>query len=315
MEGKNTASKIKDTIAKISELEAVQRHYESTVAEYNQVVARKERVENRMIKELDDVTKLEQLGVKSIFYNVLGSKEKQLEKERQEYLQATLEHKEVVNALEVVEFEKNILEKKLTAIDDLEEELNRLKNVREKEIMAVSSALRNELKLIYDQMDSREKIKAEISEAFVVGQQTFESLEFVRTHLSRASDWGQWDRSKGRGAHHRSLKYSSIDRAMNEVSRSKLLLRKFNKELTDVGYSNLRLALQIESIEKFTGIIFDNLISDWIIQNKISSALSTVESLMDDIKLILNTLLKDKTNNQAELMELKKQKDHLLEEN
>ncbi len=316
MKGNTTALKIKETIVKIGELEAVKRHFDSTMEELDSVLARKDKIEDKMIKELNDINKLEKLGVKSIFYNVLGSKEQQLEKERQEYLQATLQHKEIVNALEVIEYEKNILEKKLVSMDELKNELEALKKVREQEILAVPGTLRNELSLIYNQLDNRQKIRTEISEAFEMGKRTFESLEIVRSHMRKAKNWGNWDHSgANRGRYQRATKYNAIDRAMNEVSRSKLLLRNFNKELSDVGYSNLRLALQIDNISKFPAVIFDNLISDWIVKQKISSVLSTVETLMDDIRLILESLLKDKTDNEDELTVLNQQRNQLLEEN
>ena len=41
-------------------------------------------------KEYADVEKLEKMSIKGVFYKVLGDKEAQLEKERQEYLQAVL---------------------------------------------------------------------------------------------------------------------------------------------------------------------------------------------------------------------------------
>ena len=316
MEGKTTASKIKDVIIEIGELQAVKRHYESTLEELDEVLAKKDKIEAKMIDELDDINKLEKLGVKSIFYKVLGNKEQQLEKERQEYLQVTLQHKEILNAVEVIEFEKNILEKKLVVMDDLEKSLEELKKVREQEILRTPGPLRNELKLIDNKTDELHRFGVELGEATMLGERTLQSLEVIFTHMKKAKDWGNWDMVQGRGGRYqKSMKYNAIDRAMNEVSRSKLLLRNFNKELSDIGYSNQRLALQIENIARFPGIIFDNLISDWIVQNKIKSVLSTVGNLMDEIQLIMKSLMKDKAQSDEELSDLELQKNRLLEEN
>lgn len=313
---KTTVSKIKDTITQIGELQAVKRHYESTMEEFESVKIKKDKIESEMIKELEDINKLESLGVKSIFYKVLGNKEEQLEKERQEYLQATLRHKEVINALEVIEYEKDILEKKLVAIDDLEKELEQLKKVREQEILRTPGNLRNELRLIYKRMDELERYKTELNEATVLGERSFGSLEMIFTNMKKAKDWGNWDMVSGsKGRYQKSMKYNAIDRAMNEVSRAKLLLRNFNKELSDIGYSNQRLALQVENISRFPGVIFDNLISDWIIQNKIKSVLATVGNLMDEVQLIMKSLLKDNTSCKDELVDLETQRNRFLEEN
>lgn len=316
MEGKTTAAKIKDIIIEIGELQAVKRYYESTLQEYDTVVAQKEKIESKMLSELDDINRLEKLSVQSIFHNVLGNKEEQLEKERQEYLQVTLQHKEIVNALEVIEFEKNILSKKLVGIDDLEKELERLKGIRAQEILNTPGNLQNELKSIFKKIDELHKYNIELGEAILLGERTLQSLDVMYRHMEKAKDWGGWDMVQGnKGRFQKSMKYNAIDRGMNEVSRAKLLLRNFNKELSDIGYSNQRLALQVENISRFPGIIFDNLISDWIIQNKIKSVLSTIGNLMDEIQLIMGSLLKDRTNCENDLEDLHLQKDRLVEEN
>ena len=313
---KSTAEKIKETIDKIAELQAVKRHYNSTLEELDNVLDKKERIETQMVKELEDINNLEGLGVKSIFYKVLGSKEEQLEKERQEYLQVTLQHKEILNSLEVVEFEKNILEKKLNEVDIMEKELEELKEVREKEILTTPGKLRSELKILVKKIDDQNKFGAEITEAIVAGEKTMDSLGIVYNHMKKAKNWGNWDMASNKGGrYHKSMKHDSIDRAMHEISRSKLRLRTFNKELRDVGYSDSRLALQVENIGRFPGMIFDNLISDWIVQSKIKNVLSTVGTLMDDVQLMLQTLRKEKANCQEEIEHLDDQRHRLLEEN
>jgi hypothetical protein len=133
--------------------------------------------------------------------------------------------------------------------------------------------------------------------------------------MKKAKDWGNWDMINNNGRYQKSMKHNAIDRAMNEISRSKLLLSNFNKELSDIGYSNQRLALQVDNIARFPGIIFDNLISDWIVQTKIKGVLSTVGNLMDDIHLILRSLIKDKESSEAKYADLEQQRHRLLEEN
>ena len=48
MEGKTTASKIKETITKIGELQAVKRHYESTLEELDRVLDKKDKIEDKI---------------------------------------------------------------------------------------------------------------------------------------------------------------------------------------------------------------------------------------------------------------------------
>jgi len=317
MATQTTSIKIKETITKIAELQAVKRHYDTTLDELDSVLDKKDAIENQLIKELEDINKLEKLGVKSIFHKVLGNKEEQLEKERQEYLQVTLQHKEILNAIEVVEFEKNLLEKKVVAIDDLETKLKALKDTRSKEILSYPSDLRNQLVTIHRKKDSLKKYQIELKEAHNAGGQTMRSLDIVRGHLKSAKDWGARDmmNNSRHGRYSKNMKHGSIDRAMKEVSRTKLMLRTFNKELSDIGYSNNRLGLQVENIARFPGIIFDNLISDWIVQNKIKGVLSTVNNLMDDVNLIMRSINKEMEGTEQDYESVEGERNRLLEEN
>jgi hypothetical protein len=317
MATQTTSTKIKETIKKIAELQSVKRHYENTLDELDSVLAKKDSIENQMIKELEDINNLEKLGVKSIFHKVLGNKEEQLEKERQEYLQVTLQHKEVLNAIEVVEFEKNVLEKKVYSIDDLANELEGLKQMRSKEILSTPSELRNRLVFIHKKKDDLQKYETELQEAFSIGDQTSASLEKVHSQLKSAKDWGNRDMMSGgrNGRYVKSMKHGAIDRAMNEISRTKLLLNNFNRELADIGYSNQRLGLQVENIARFPGIIFDNLISDWIVQNKIKGVLSTVSNLMDDVHLIMKSIQKEIQQSSADYDKFESEENRLLEQN
>jgi hypothetical protein len=266
---------------------------------------------------LEDINNLEKLGMKSIFHKVLGDQEEQLEKERQEYLQVTLQHKEVLNAIEVVEFEKNILQKKVLSIDDLENALEGLKKLRSDEILSVPSELRNRLVIIHSKKDDLKKHEIELKEAFVLGSQTMTSLENVLAQLKKAKDWGNSDMMSGgrKGRYVKSMKHGAIDRAMNEISRTKLLLKNFNRELTDIGYTNQRLGMQVENIARFPGVIFDNLISDWIVQNKIKGVLSTVSNLMDDVHLIMQSIQKEMQQSSTDYDKFDSEENRLLEQN
>ena len=317
MATQTTSTKIKETILKIAELQAVKRHYNSTLDELDKVLVKKDSIEDQMIKELEDINNLEKLGIKSIFYKVLGNKEEQLEKERQEYLQVTLQHKEVLNSIEILDFEKSVLQKKVSSIDDLSNELEGLKKQRESEILSKPSSLRNQLIVIHNKKDDLRKYEVELKEAFSIGNSTMKSLDTVLGYLKKAKDWGSRDMMTSRrgGGYVKSMKHGAIDRAMNEVSRTKILLHNFSKELSDVGYSNQRLGLQVDNIARFPGIIFDNLISDWIVQNKIKGVLSTVSNLMDDVTLIMQSIQKDTKQGIEDLEKIEAEEDRLLEEN
>ena len=316
MEGKLTSIKITETIHKIENLKSVKRHYDVVVEELEKIYSRKNHVEDQMIKELEDVTRLEKMSVKSIFHNVLGNKNEQLEKERQEYLQVVLQHKDILNAIEVAEFEKDLLEKKVAPLNVLQSQLNQLKITREGEILASNGSLKQELLSFEHAINENTLLNAEQKVAIYSSNVVIESLTKVLTLLKKVKNWRAHQNSYGRNPRYRkNIKLTSIDHALKEVARAQLFLQTFNKDLASIGYSNNRFGLQIDYIAKFPMVLFDNLISDWILQEKIKTAFGTVSNLKDDVRMVASSLQKDYDNTINKIQSIESQKEKFLEEN
>ncbi|MBK6392300.1 MAG: hypothetical protein IPF70_17405 [Saprospiraceae bacterium] len=247
-------------------------------------------LEQQMRKEFEDIENLEKLGMKALFYKVLGSQEEQLEKERQEYLQASLKYDQVRKNLELLEFEYNILKKKSGNLATIEQKLNDLSVRQEKELINMPGAAALEIKKIYLQIDQQERLKIDISEAIKAGLKALECIDAVIAGLQQAHNWGQWDVS-GRNPMSNHLKYSAIDKAKDWAYESNRQLKVFEKELLDV-YKQIPedFQLHIDSFNRFIDVFFDNLITDWIIQQKIYNALNNTLNIRDKVVRMIKTL-------------------------
>ena len=130
--------------------------------------------------------------------------------------------------------------------------------------------------------------------------------------LKKASDWGQWD-MYGRGTHASYNKHSHIDRARELSLTVKHNLIRFEEELSDVyDTGKMQLQFQLEPFNRFTDVFFDNLISDWIIQQKINNALNNVIAIHDKVKRYYNSLKTDFPKVENELVDLAKQREALI---
>lgn len=247
-------------------------------------------LEQQMRKEFEDIENLEKLGMKALFYKVLGSQEEQLEKERQEYLQASLKYDQVRKNLELLEFEYNILKKKSGNLATIEQKLNDLSTKQEKELINMPGAAAQEIKKIYLQIDQQERLKIDIAEAIKAGLKALECIDAVIAGLQQAHNWGQWDMS-GRNPMSNHLKYSAIDKAKDWAYESNRQLKVFEKELLDV-YKQIPedFQLHIDSFNRFIDVFFDNLITDWIIQQKIYNALNNTLNIRDKVVRMIKTL-------------------------
>jgi len=288
-----TSYKIAAVLKEIAEMEAVELHYKTLHDEETKMLSERASLEKRLTKELKDVEKLEGTSVKSLFYKVLGSKEQQLDKERQEYLQVSLKHSEHLKSLDLITFEKEVIEKKLHNIDALRLELESLKKTREKEILSTPSALRNELHSIIKEQETYSDVIFRLEETLKVGEASLQSLSKVINHFRKAKDWGNWDMGSKRSYHYGRMKHNAIDNAVNESHRSNLLLKSFNQSLAKVGYNAGKMNIGFQSFSGFMDVLFDNLISDWIVQSKIKNALTNTEAVADRVSSILQTINND----------------------
>lgn len=301
------------TLEEYSTLIKTKEHYDIIDAQLKRKQQERENLYTKLKKEERDVEALEGKGVKTLFYNILGSKEQQLEKERQEYLDASLQYNTWVESIELLEFEHTILSEKVGQIELISSKLERLKNLREEEILTQlgDSQLKDELKSLLISMDKTVQLRSEHNEALEAGKRALNELEIVIQHLRKAKDWGQWDMVDKRN-NSNYMKYSAIDRASRHLPRAQLNLNKFKKELLDVGLDNQSLILSINEFSGFNMVFFDNIISDWILQQKLHKSISSVQSTANIIHESCRYLKSQIVSLDSQYQSLIMKKDELL---
>jgi len=242
---------------------------------------------------------------------VLGNKVQQLEKERQEYLENSLKFKEYSKRVQILEFEREVLEKKVKDIDKLKAKLSDLKNRRKVEILnSNNSQIKASLEVVLNNIERGSAIKKELHEAIVEGENCIKLLSVVISYLKKARDWGKWNNPNDRrGAY---VKNRSIDNAVQNLSKAQVRLDLFSKELSDLGDNYIRFDLSKAQFGQFTDFFFDNLISDWIVQQKIKTTINSVEAIIDKIHRILLGLKDENLKNNTMLNELTISKDQIL---
>jgi len=164
-----TQKQIKETLEILVALEKVQNHYNSTISELDNAYKKLDELHDILEDQYKDVKEIEGLSMKSLFAKVLGSKEKQIEKERQEYLQASLKYNDFKKQVEVLEYERDLLKKKVIDIKLHENKLEKLKKKREKELLLSNSDHGKALMKVVYQIDEAIRYRKELLEAVDAG--------------------------------------------------------------------------------------------------------------------------------------------------
>ncbi len=303
---------LKATLIKLEQARKVDRHLADLNQQLQQAYDEQDRLERKLAKEFKDIEKLEKLSVKGLFHTVLGSKEEQIEKERQEYLQVSLKFDEAKKSTELLEYERDLLQKKVSDLANLERKLEGLLKMREKTLIAENTTVGKQILDIVLLIDTHQEFIRGIIDVKDTGQKALLILEKMEGHLKKARNWGQWDMTgRQRGASY--MKHSAIDRARDLSVHVKHLLVRFQKDVRHIyGPEQFNLHIQIDNFSRFTDIFFDNLISDWIIQQKIQNALSSVVTVHDRVARILQSLDGEISKTQDKMAQLEDKRKKLI---
>ena len=294
------------------DFERVNKHLNDLDKRIGESYKTMDKLERILTKEQKEIEELEKLSLKGIFHKVLGSKGEQLEKERQEYLQAALKRNEHKKSVELLEYERGILENKLEKLKGIEAQAEQLIKEREKNLMRTGSPVGQRILTISKTIDESKHLKREIKEALHVGQQAIVVLQEMEGYLRNARGWGQWDMMGGKGMS-TYVKHTNIDRARARLHKAQNLLIRFEDELRDVyNPRQMNLTLNLDSFTRFIDIFFDNLISDWIVQQRIRNALSNIIAVKDRVSRLLGTLQMDDKELGLKIRQLNKEKKKLV---
>ncbi len=302
---------IQDTIAEIVHLNVVAAQLDETTRELNAQYDQMDRMNKDLNKELRDIEKLEGFSTKAIFHKILGSKEEQLEKERQEYLELTLQYENLQNSIKILEYEVNLLEAKVGSKENLELRLSNLKGLREKEIIESDPLLRDKLLNISQKLEENYHFKKELEEAIEAGNISLNLINQVINHLQRVRNWGNYP-SNNRGQMRRMVRRDSIDRARNLSYQVRHHLQLYDRELRDLG-QRLSVQFNTDQFNDFTTFFFNNIITDWILQQKLTKALGSVAQTRKEVMAIQEHLETSLNKTDHNISSLKDQRERILE--
>ncbi len=240
----------------------------------------------QMLKEDADVKRLEKQSLFNIFKAMLGTKEQQLEKERQEYLQAFLVHKASQKALVELKKERDLLLKVYSSKFNVEENFDQLLSSALAKIQSRWPDLAKDIQYFEESISNHKSKIAEINQAQKEGKKTIRMLQRISIELANLESWGNTNSRKSKTNYNRSK--SKIQRTIHTANNH---LQRFEKELFDISdHYGLDYTAQVNEIKDFINHLFDSLITDWIVQKAIANSANVINNLSDKITRIVAML-------------------------
>lgn len=263
-------------------------------------------------KEGADVEKLEGLSLTGLFHAVLGDKQTQLEKERQEYLAAKLKYDECKYSVSALDRDINDLKARIAELGDLDSQYRTILEKKEQLISQGNDRKATKLIEFSEALADTHSDIRELQEAIEAGKGVLTGLDGVVGFLKSARNWGTFDLIGG-GLIANAVKHSKTDRARESVHHVQQLLRVFQRELADVD-SRTDIDLDISSFLTFADYFFDGLIVDWVVQSRIGRSLDSAVQAAERVHGIVQKLQINLKKTQTEYDVIEQEKHKLIEQ-
>ncbi len=309
----STQDKIRELVKEIEQLKLVNAHYTTQLAELESQNQAYEVLETRLIRLYEEIESLESKGITAMFHSIIGNKEKRLEKARSAYYEVNLECVNLKKSIDALEYELEIVSRKADHLEEKERELSSLLDVREEELREEDSIQGKRLRKLLGEISENDHRLQLTGSIINSGKLTMKKVTMTILALREAFNLGPWEktgkkRPKLRG-YHRKRAISDAKHLASEAIRA---LDNFEKDLAGIGVKFQAEELDMKSFNTILDVFLDNMIADFIFQQKSQKNLAILNRIADDVKSALVALEKEYQNFQNMEQSLMDTKEKLL---
>lgn len=309
---KDINERLTDMKTKMKEKERLTSILTKLSTQKNEAMGRRTELLKQLRKEQEDVEKLENLSFSNFLHTVLGNKVEKLEKEKEELISAKLSFDTANAEVERLERELDMTRKRILDIGDVQKDYIQLMKEKEKILIDKSDSYKEKLEGMLEEEARIISEHKELGEAIQAGNELLSSLNSVQKSLRSAGNWGTWDMLGG-GLLSTMAKHSNIDEAQREINDAQYLMKKFHRELQDIG-GEINLSIEIGSFLTFADYFFDGFFADIAVQSKINDAQDRVWRAIEKVEKILRDLNRRYEENNRKYEELGKERARTIEE-
>ena len=304
-------AELKEAQAKLARREQLRVMLTDAAAQLNEISARERTLYEQLQKENADVDVMERTTVTSVFYTLLGKKEKKLEKEQREAQAAKLAYQAVTRELADC---RDRIDTMTRERDVLTEYIERCVALREQ----IREALRGDpataeqiLALERELTENRTQLR-EIDEAIDAGQEAMEQIGRIESSLSSAENWGTFDLFAKGGIISSMAKHSALDEAQVGAEQLQIALSRFRTELADVRIDGEMGQLNMDGFLRFADWFFDGLLVDWTVLSRIHDSQASVSHVKEQVNEALTKLDELRRVRVDKQGELEERMDHVV---
>ncbi|MFV0634203.1 hypothetical protein [Demequina sp.] len=242
-------------------------------------------LENTLHVEQEDVRRLEHLSPTKIWAALRGNTEDRLSVERAEADAAALAVAAARKRLDSAMADDARVREEYDALRDADGAYARALAVYEVALQEAGSQHATDLAEIARELGVAEERQREITEAVDTLRGAIAALDRAQSTLSSAGGWSTYDTFFGGGLVTDMVKHSKINDATAAFADANRALERLSVELADLDVASVN-GVEMSTTLGVFDVAFDNIISDWMVKDRISQAKASAE----DIRRRLDTL-------------------------
>lgn len=256
----------------------------------------------KMESEQSDVKRLENLSIKKLFTQLLGSTEEELAKERQEYLDAVYEYNGAVDELEAIQYEHKLLEEKSDKEANVDGVLKELISKKEAYLKTRPDAISRTIQGFDREVFVLKKELTEIMEAFDAGKSSIEAmvelfngLHQIHSYMNRPSNQ--------RGIFSNIRIKELLERSTRIAGATQTRLNLYERELADV-FSNYNTNFRLDSFQDFMTQFYKFFVMEWVKRRSLEQVLHDIQEIKQRTDSYQSELHRMKEARQSKMDEL-----------
>lgn len=283
--------KLKEAAAQVARVETLTERRKSLQEERARLIADLTHAEEALQKAQRMSSRLAGFSPHRLFYRLIGKLEETMKQTEAGLREARNKVEGLQHSLRQVEADLLHAERQLDSLYNARPTFNALLEQKARLIHETNRPEREQLQQIESRMVNIEKLLDEITQAIEAGNRARTALHKLDDILDSASAWGGLDIIGG-GTLVSMLKHSRLNEAREAGRYAAATLEQFRKELMDAVniQQNLLSGAHIGTIDQLGDILFDGILPDLWVQNKIETWQQQVRSLLTNLETTLRKL-------------------------
>ncbi|WP_062295897.1 hypothetical protein [Demequina maris] len=268
-------------------------------------------LERTLQAERADVGRLEQLSLTRIWAALRGDTADRLAVERAEADAASLAVASAQRRFDSAHREYTKVRREHDGLSGVDRAYTDALAEYESALRAAGGRGAAELTTIAEDLGTAGARRREITEAVGALQDTRQALGRALESLDSAGGWSTYDTFFGGGLVADMVKHFKIDAATEAFTRVNRALERLSVELADIGVSALD-GVDISTTLAVFDVLFDNIVSDWMVRDRIAQARSRAYDLRDRLADLADELAAHARDNAAGITALLARREEIL---